>query len=34
MIFLPCFMKIGAGVEAVLRFCSRNFKDFNVDITG
>jgi hypothetical protein len=27
------FHKIGAGVQAVLRFCFRDFRGFNVGIT-
>jgi hypothetical protein len=33
MIYIPSFMKIGAGVQAILIFCLRNLKGFNVGIT-
>jgi hypothetical protein len=33
MIFSPSFMKIGTGVQAVLRFCLRNLKGCNVGIS-
>jgi hypothetical protein len=33
MIFLPSFMKIDAGVQAILRFCLRNLRGCNVGIT-
>jgi hypothetical protein len=33
MIYLSNFMKIGTGVQAILRFCLRNFRDCNVGIT-
>jgi hypothetical protein len=33
MIYLPSFMKIGTGVQAILRFCLRNLRGRNVDIT-
>jgi hypothetical protein len=33
MIFLPDFMKIGAGVESILRFCLRSLNGCNVGIT-
>jgi hypothetical protein len=32
MIFLPSFMKIGIGVQAVLRYCPSNLKGCNVGI--
>jgi hypothetical protein len=32
-IYLPSFMKIGSGVQAILRFCFRNLRCFNVGIT-
>jgi hypothetical protein len=32
MIYVPGFMKIGAGVQAILRFCNRNLRDCNVGI--
>jgi hypothetical protein len=34
MIYLPSFMKIGTGVQAILRFCLRNFRGCNVGITN
>jgi hypothetical protein len=33
VICLPIFMKIGTGVQAILRFCLRNLKGCNVGIT-
>jgi uncharacterized protein YraI len=33
MISLPSFMKIAAGVQAILRFCLRNLRVCNVRIT-
>jgi hypothetical protein len=33
MIYLPSFMKIGTGVQTILRFCLRNLKGCNVGIT-
>jgi hypothetical protein len=33
MIYLPSFMKIGTGVQAILRFCLRNLKGCDVGIT-
>jgi hypothetical protein len=30
MIYIPSFMKIGTGVEAILRFCVTNLRDCNV----
>jgi hypothetical protein len=33
MIYLPSFMKIGTGVQAILRFCLRNLRVCNVGIT-
>jgi hypothetical protein len=33
MIHLQCFMKIGAGVQAILRCVLRNLRGCNVDIT-
>jgi hypothetical protein len=32
MIFVPSFMKIGAGVQAVLKFCFRKLSGCNVGI--
>jgi hypothetical protein len=32
MIYLPSFMKIGKGVQAILRFCLSNLKGCNVGI--
>jgi hypothetical protein len=33
ILYLPVFIKIGAGVEAVLRFCLRNVRGCNGGIT-
>jgi hypothetical protein len=33
MIYIPSFMKIGTGVQGILRFCLRNSRCFNVGIT-
>jgi hypothetical protein len=33
MIYVPSFMKIGTGVQVILRCCLRNFRGCNVDIT-
>jgi uncharacterized protein YraI len=33
MTFLPSFMKIRKGVQAILRFCLSYLKGCNVDIT-
>jgi uncharacterized protein YraI len=33
MINIPSFMKIGAGVQAILRFCLKNMNCCNVNIT-
>jgi hypothetical protein len=33
MIVLPCIMKIGTGVEAILKICLRNLRGSNVGIT-
>jgi hypothetical protein len=33
MIFLPSFVKIGTGVQAILRFFLNNLNGCNVDIT-
>jgi hypothetical protein len=33
MIYLPSFVKIGTGVQAILRFCLSNLKGCNVGIT-
>jgi hypothetical protein len=33
MIYLPCCMKTGIGVQAILRFCHRNLRAYNVSIT-
>jgi hypothetical protein len=30
--YMP-FMKIGTGVQAILRFCFRNLRDCNVGVT-
>jgi uncharacterized protein YraI len=32
MIYLPSFMKIAIGVQAILRFCLRDVKGCNVGI--
>jgi hypothetical protein len=34
MIYIINFMKIGRGVQAILRFCLRNLRGFNVFIIG
>jgi hypothetical protein len=33
MIYVPSFMKIGTGVQAILRFCLRNLRGHNIGIT-
>jgi hypothetical protein len=33
MIYVPSFMKISTGVQAILRICHRNFIGSNVGIT-
>jgi uncharacterized protein YraI len=33
MIYIPSFVKIGTGVQAIVRFCLRNLRGCNVDIT-
>jgi hypothetical protein len=33
MIYIPSFMKIGTGVQAILRFCLRRLRGCNVGIT-
>jgi hypothetical protein len=33
MIYIPSFMKIGMGVQAILRLCLRNLKGCNFGIT-
>jgi hypothetical protein len=33
MIYIPGFMKSGAGVQAILRFCLSNLISCNVGIT-
>jgi hypothetical protein len=33
MIYLPSFMKIGTGIQAILWFCLSNLKGCNVGIT-
>jgi hypothetical protein len=30
--YVPTFMKTGKGVQAILRFCPRNFRGCNVGI--
>jgi uncharacterized protein YraI len=34
IIYIPSFMKIGTGVQAILRFCLNDLKGCNVDITA
>jgi hypothetical protein len=34
MIYVPCFIKIGTGVQAILRLCFRNVRGYNISITG
>jgi hypothetical protein len=31
--YVPSFMKIGTGVQAILKFCLRNLRGCNVGIT-
>jgi hypothetical protein len=33
MIYVPSLMKTGTDVQAILRFCFRNLRFFNVGIT-
>jgi hypothetical protein len=33
IIYVPIFIKTGAGVETILRFCLSNLKSCNVGIT-
>jgi hypothetical protein len=33
IMYLPSFMKIATGVQAILRFCLRNLRGCNVGIT-
>jgi hypothetical protein len=33
MIYIPSFMKIGPGIQVILRFSFRNFRGCNVGIT-
>jgi uncharacterized protein YraI len=33
MKYIPSFIKIGRGVQAILRFCLRNLRTCNVGIT-
>jgi hypothetical protein len=33
MIYIPSFIKTGAGVEGILRFCLSNLKGCNIVIT-
>jgi hypothetical protein len=33
MIYIPSFMKIGTGVQAILRFCLSKLRGCNVGIT-
>jgi hypothetical protein len=33
MIYVPSFVKIGAGIQAILRFWFSNLNDCNVSIT-
>jgi hypothetical protein len=32
-IYVPSFMKIGTGVQAIFKFCLRNLRGCNVGIT-
>jgi hypothetical protein len=32
MMYIPSFMKTGTGVQAILRFCLRNLRGYNVGI--
>jgi hypothetical protein len=34
MICVPSFVKIGLGIEGILRFCLSNLNDCNVGVTG
>jgi uncharacterized protein YraI len=34
MTYIPSFMKIGGGVQAILRFCLRNLGGCDVGNTG
>jgi hypothetical protein len=34
MIYIPSFMKIGAGVQAILKFGNRHLRGCNVGVTG
>jgi hypothetical protein len=31
--YIPTFMKIGTGIEEILRFCFSSFRGCNIDIT-
>jgi hypothetical protein len=31
--YIPSFMKIGTGIQAILRLCRRNLRGCNVGIT-
>jgi hypothetical protein len=33
MIYIPSFMNIGRGIQAILRLCLRNLRGCNVGIT-
>jgi hypothetical protein len=33
MIYVPSFMKIGAGIQPILRFCLSNLRSCNVGMT-
>jgi hypothetical protein len=33
MIYIPSCMKIGTGVQVILRVCFRNLRGYNVDVT-
>jgi hypothetical protein len=33
MIYLPCFIETGRGVQAILRFCLKNLRGCDVGIT-
>jgi hypothetical protein len=33
MIYVPSFVKIGTGVQTILRFCPKNLRGCNIGIT-
>jgi hypothetical protein len=33
MLYTPCLMTIGSGIQVILRFCLRNMRGYNVGIT-